>query len=231
MNQNLIAFLRRTSAVASHRPQLEANLEAGIQRFIRQYRMNPLAETELWNRLSSRPAWVHKRECALAWGDDPETMAGPSLANDDSAMLFIASGWKFRDIQNGRLAKASDAKYAILTKNGKRSARRIGNTLFKKRSALHRGKPAYPYRALVEHYASVLSELSGKKPLFSRSVVETDDANRIDKSGSPQGPWFDLLLSAIELALFISGPPPRETVASILKELMRKGQGKGRRIR
>ena len=69
------------------------------------------------------------------------------------------------------------------------------------------GRPGYPYRWLVIHYIEAIEQVTGRAFPFARPR---------SRGGVPSGVEMRLLHAALDRALFVSGPPPAETIAQIV---------------
>jgi hypothetical protein len=196
-------FNNRISLAAGKKIERESKLKLAIDRLVIQYNLPPLAKGQLWDCLSKRPPDVYARELEILEGNDPEFMDGRLTIDNDVAAILVKGN--------------ADATYNSLSESEKRKARNYLKYFGTKKILFRCGKPPYPYRQLIEHYANCICKETKILPKISRSVT----TNGNEKSGQPQGVWFNTIMAALELALFASGPPPRETVYDILKEYRR----------
>jgi hypothetical protein len=148
--------------------------------------------------LAVRPAWVKSAEWQIASGGDPDAIERMPLSKDDLAMLTTGK---------------SDAEHAELTELQNRSARRIQARWKGHRWAFRQGRPPYRYTALAHCYIDYIEALIGSPFRFSRPFPW---------NGKPSGPEMRPLVAALDLALFASGPPKLEILASIVRERRRQ---------
>lgn len=208
---------RRLEA-AVRRPKEVAALQKAVERVIKKYKLTPEIGNSLLVELSTRRNWIFKREWDISCGFDVNKRRLLPLDNDTAAMLFIASKWKFHPVTfikelsfKGRLP--STVRWPDLNRYEKDTARRQKERFETQRNAFHKGNPTYPYIKLVEEYIEIIERAVAKDFSFSRGVT-----------GYPWGPMMEALMSALDLALFCSGAPSRETVASFIKRRREKLQ-------
>jgi hypothetical protein len=190
----------------------------------------------------ARPAMVRAEELHIAAGGDPDARESSwPLSADDLALLVIPDsrravivrtaiteierwesdgGRPTEDANELHLIALENIRvaFADLTENEKRSARRVRKRWSTDRWVFREGKPPYRYAQLVETYIDLIEELTGHPFQFSGSTERRNGA-RVP----PRGPEFRLLVAALDLALFASGPPRPEMIASIVRQRRKRG--------
>jgi hypothetical protein len=177
-----------------------------------------------------RSGQVMASELDIATGRDPDARANwCPLSDDDLAMLVIADSrraailraaikeierWKS---EGGRVADGAEEMFRItsddLTESEKRRGRRVRKRWSTDRWVFRKGTPPYRYAKLVEIDIDFIAQLTGHEFRFS-GATERRSGVRVP----PRGPEFKVLVAALDLQLFASGAPPRETIASIVRQ-------------
>lgn len=191
--------------------------------------------------LSLRPGWVKASEWQIGSGGDPDAMDNwLPLSPDDLAMLVtdediravialdLTTQIQRWESEGGRVSERVynyevfpervDEEFRVrwhqLTEGEKRQARRVQERRGTSRWVFRQGRPPYRYAELVEIYIHFIEELTGHPFQFSGSTERRNGTRR-----APRGPELNVVAAALDLALFASGPPPLETIVSIVRQL------------
>lgn len=188
--------------------QLRPSKEKVLFNAVKRLKISRRKQHLLVEALSARPPWVGAREWKVIRELDAEAL-GPlyvDLPKDALAVLSAAS---------------IGATWASLSRAQRDAAQKMGKRFSRQRATFRKGRAPYPYTNLVAEYIRCIEGTCECRFRFSRAIRETDDATRDDVSGPPVGPMMEVLMAALDLALFASGSPKRETVASLVKQFRR----------
>ncbi len=154
--------------------------------------LSPNAQDELKELLCRRTDYTAWRELNAITGVDSEAVAWPDYDRDKI--------W-----EPERLA---DPKFV-------RQARRFNLRRFVFRGRM---RPPSPYRSLVLHLVTIIEGGTGEVFTWTTSLPERRKNARFEVPARPCGDKFILLMLAINIQLFGSKPPTRETVIAWVKD-------------
>jgi hypothetical protein len=149
--------------------------------------------------LEERPVGVKISEWQIAAGGDPGAIGRPLLPVDDLAAIITGK---------------SASKWETLSANQRRDAARVQKRWTTRRVVFRPSKPPYRYTELVDAYVSYIEQLTGHPFRFSGSAGKP-----------PGGPELRVLIAALDLALFGSGAPSPETLATIVQRRRERMRG------
>jgi hypothetical protein len=197
---------------AEHRKYLYQQLRLHIRALgLTKYKSN-----KLFKLLVTRPPCVREREFSILLHERAVDPLGPRLSLDDLASLYTASRWNHDQLKHDQLLpSAIKAKWSSLSRQEKAAARRIGKRFQAQTVAFRSGKEPYHYSYLVIKLALDIEQVTERKLAFGRNSA--DYYYREGKVGEPDGPMMRVMMAALEVQLFASGPPSRETVSQIIK--------------
>jgi hypothetical protein len=205
--------MSRTRSLATLSAQQAARrsaLDDALVKLAAAFKLDDPTSASLLTKLSARPRHVYMAEARLLTSSDADligAMPGHRVTSDDAAMLETL---KAVVAPRGSVS-LTWMRWRELDANMKRAARRRKER-HETRQVAHRRSgrpPGWPYRTLLESYVAAIEMHTGTAFRFGR------------RNGEPGGTAMDALVAALDLALFASGAPPRESIARHISSIRR----------